>query len=56
MISNTLPFGIDSDSVALYRMHNTTKGSDMTKLRNLIDRIDRWTIEVFNPQGPLARR
>jgi len=28
----------------------------MTKLRNLIDRFDRWTIEVFNPQGPLARR
>ena len=52
----THPFGIDSDSIALYEVHTTTEGSDMTKLRNLIGRIDRWTIEVFNPQPPLRRR
>ena len=52
----TFRFGIDSDTVALYEVHTTTRGSDMTKLRNLIDRIDRWTIEVFNPAPPLRRK
>jgi hypothetical protein len=40
----------------LYRTSNTTKGSDMTKIRELLGRFDRWTIEVFNPQPPLNRR
>jgi hypothetical protein len=37
-------------------MYDETRGRDMTKVRELIGRFDRWTIEVFNPQQPLARR
>lgn len=33
-----------------------TEGRDMTKLRTLIARFDRWTIVAFNPQFPLAPR
>lgn len=43
--------------MALYEVHtDDERGSDMTKLRSLLTRFDRWTIEAFNPQGPLARR
>jgi hypothetical protein len=36
--------------------HDSAKGREMTKLRSLLGRFDRWTIEVFNPQYPLGRR
>jgi hypothetical protein len=37
-------------------MHTDERGHDMTKLRTLIARFDRWTIVAFNPQYPLAPR
>ena len=56
MIRHTLSFGNDSDSLALYVMDDARGGRQMTKVRELLDRFDRWTIEVFNPQHPLGRR
>ena len=56
MIRHTLSFGNDSDRLVLYRTYDTRKEREMTKLRSLAGRFDRWTIEVFNPQYPLARR
>ena len=32
------------------------EGREMSKVRKLLGRFDRWTIEVFNPQYPLRRR
>jgi hypothetical protein len=37
-------------------MDDARGGRQMTKVRELFDRFDRWTIEVFNPQYPLGRR
>jgi hypothetical protein len=37
-------------------MDATTTGGEMTRIRELLARFDRWTMEVFNPQGPLARK
>jgi hypothetical protein len=34
----------------------SAKAGEMTKLRSLLGRFDRWTIEVFNPRHPLGRR
>jgi hypothetical protein len=36
--------------------HDSAKAGEMTKLRSLLGRFDRWTIEAFNPQYPLGRR
>jgi hypothetical protein len=52
---HTLSFGNDSDSLGLYLMERHEEGSEMTKVRELVGRFDRWTIEVFNPQRPLGR-
>ena len=56
MTRHTLSFGNDSDSLALYLMKRREEGSEMTKVRELLGRFDRWTMEVFNPQRPFARR
>jgi len=56
VIRHTLSFGNDSDRLTLYLMKRREKGSEMTKVRELLGRFDRWTIEVFNPQRPLGRR
>jgi hypothetical protein len=56
VIRHTLSFGNDSDRLAFVRGERRERGSDMTKLRGLLGRFDRWTIEVFNPQHPLGRR
>jgi hypothetical protein len=37
-------------------LYDDTRGREMAKLRALVSRFDRWTIEVFNPQHPLGRR
>jgi hypothetical protein len=37
-------------------MYDDRRGSEMTKVRELIVRFDRWTVEVFNPTHPLGRR
>jgi hypothetical protein len=55
VIRFTLSFGNDSDGLVLYVVDDT-RGREMSKLRELLDRFDRWTIEVFNPQHPLGRR
>ena len=32
------------------------RGGEMTKLRELAGRFDRWTLDVFNPEYPLPTR
>ncbi len=56
MIRRTLSFGNDSDNLVLYVVDDAREDVEMTTLRQLLDRFDRWTLEVFNPQHPLGRR
>ena len=56
MIRHTLSFGNDSDRLALYVGNDAREEKWMTKLRRVLGRFDRWTLEVFNPQRPLDRR
>jgi len=55
---HTLSFGNDSDGLALYLPYDDddARGREMTKVRQLVGRFDRWTLEVFNPGFPLGRR
>jgi hypothetical protein len=53
---HTLGFGNDSDDLALYPVDDARGGRAMRKFSELLDRFDRWTIEVFNPPYPLGRR
>ena len=56
MTRHTLSFGNDSDGLALWLRNDVREEKWMTKLRQILGRFDRWTLEVFNPQQPLGRR
>ena len=56
MIRHTLSFGNDSDGFALWVENDAREEKWMIKLRRVLGRFDRWTLEVFNPQHPLSRR
>ena len=56
MIRHTLSFGNDSDTLALYIANDAREETWMIKLRQILGRFDRWTVEVFNPQRPFGRR
>jgi hypothetical protein len=56
VIRHTLSFGNDSDRLALSLTYGDDERSEMTKVRELVGRFDRWTLDVFNPQHPLGRR
>lgn len=42
---------------SLYELSDQNpKGDTVTRLRLLLGRFDRWTLDVFNPQYPLPTK